>query len=283
MSLTPLEFARALTQGATGPSTGISTPSIRPQHDLTKVKTTNRIPEGTSPSGTPFWGEDPESWDSVVIKGQRLPGICAVKGKGFSQRLDRKKSAGKNGHSVTHLGVDCAKIEITITMWTEEHLRAWEKLIPLLKPRAKTQRTVDRYKLSGAGTVGLQDQTTTVFNQSGTSDAGDRSGFQSLTKSLAEKQKRVVSEGGPEPVPIYHPALSLYKIGAVIILSATFPEDQGKGVFTVKLDCEEFVTGANRKGSVSTKRKAPDLTTLGPGAITRKLQATTPATDNTQP
>lgn len=253
------------------------------QEDLTLAARASRVPGDQSPNAVPFWGEDPESWDTVIILGVRLPGICEVKGKGFHQRIDRKKSPGKNGCTYTHLGIEAAKFDLIIQLWTEQHLLDFAKLIPLLKPRKKTTKTVDRYKLSGPNTPGLSGLSSSGINKSG---INDQSGFQGLTSSLAAKQKATVTEGGPKPIPIYHPALALYQIRACMVIDASLPE-KGKGkdgdMYTVHLSCEEYLSGASKNGSVSTKKGTADITLLGKGALSRQLQPSTPSDDNTGP
>ena len=88
---------------------------------------------GEATSGSPFWEDNPDAWDAVYLGGMRIPGLCAVSGKGFEQRIDKKKTAGKHGAKLTHTGNDCADFEIAVRMWTPEHLRDFERLMRELK------------------------------------------------------------------------------------------------------------------------------------------------------
>jgi len=85
-------------------------------------------------TGVPFWGDQPESWDRVILGGQELPGLAEVDGE-ISQRLDRKKVPGQNGETVTHLGWEPTAVDITLELWTAEHLRRFVELADIIKPK----------------------------------------------------------------------------------------------------------------------------------------------------
>lgn len=83
------------------------------------------------------------AWDKVLIgvpydqsKGEQpyTPGICTVevmKGRG----VDKKKSAGKDGTTVTFQGIENADVRIDVMIWTPEQLRQFVSLWSLLCPK----------------------------------------------------------------------------------------------------------------------------------------------------
>lgn len=91
----------------------------------------------------PFWGVAPTSldpsnanfpvWDIVLLAGQTLPGLCAVKG-GRAQRFDVKKSKGTNFGTLTAQGYDPAEFTITERIWTPQQLNALWTMMPILEP-----------------------------------------------------------------------------------------------------------------------------------------------------
>jgi hypothetical protein len=82
----------------------------------------------------PFWTDDPESWDTVVLGGATLPGIAEVHFD-KSRDVDKKKSKGNDGITLTDNGADAAEGEITLTIWTAEQWRDWQRIKPKLDPQ----------------------------------------------------------------------------------------------------------------------------------------------------
>lgn len=50
------------------------------------------------------------------------------------RRLQNKKQNGGDGATPTFRGLDPAKVEITVTIWTPAQLAAWDALLPLIFP-----------------------------------------------------------------------------------------------------------------------------------------------------
>jgi hypothetical protein len=90
-------------------------------------------------SGIPHWDESPEAYERVIIKGVTLPGAATVSGDGYKRRVDKKRTPGLHGETTTDLGQDAAEIEITLELWTAQHLADFHTMVKrVLAPRRKT-------------------------------------------------------------------------------------------------------------------------------------------------
>jgi hypothetical protein len=151
-----------------------------PYEDFSKV---SRPPTGETPGGVAYWGKHPEAWEELYLENLRLPGLIRINGNGFEQRLKTKKAPGRKGAKITYVGSDPANVDITLTMWTEEHLRAFESFIRQFMP----------------------------------------------------------NKGTSVPLRVNHPALALYNIQALTVLSAGFPVPGGReGLWTVTIKTIEW-------------------------------------------
>lgn len=78
-------------------------------------------------------------WDYVTIEfpnsgvPNQTPGICTVSVR-RGRKLDRKKSSGSDGETLTFTGVNNADIEIAVTIWTPEQLDILIDLWKILQP-----------------------------------------------------------------------------------------------------------------------------------------------------
>ena len=79
-------------------------------------------------------------WDYVEISyletlgvSGKTPGVCTVSVR-RGRKIDRKKSAGSDGETITFSGINNADIEIAITIWTPEQLDVLTKMWALLQP-----------------------------------------------------------------------------------------------------------------------------------------------------
>lgn len=118
--------------------------------DYTRTNTEGVARVPTAPAaGVPFWGDSPESWDTVTIAGRSLPGICTVTGKA-GRRVDRRQTPGKHGTTVTYLGDAPAEFTITLKLWTAEHLAEYQALLEFL-------RSVDGPMRAAAGALPLKN------------------------------------------------------------------------------------------------------------------------------
>jgi hypothetical protein len=80
--------------------------------------------------------DDPESWNTVVLAGIKVPGLAKVVGN-VSRKLDVKNAKGVDGATVTDDGADPSKIEITILLRSRAEWASFQQLIPLLNPNVK--------------------------------------------------------------------------------------------------------------------------------------------------
>jgi hypothetical protein len=268
------------------PATPPPNASDGPYADLTRSGT-QADPKA---KGVPFWGDEAGSWDAVWLKGIRLPGIAEVDGRGFSRRVDKKRSAGRNGATVTHMGLEPADIDITLTLWTPQHLTELQEVLKSIRPaKASAATAPNPDKLSAQAEGSDKFSRWSVIGGGlepysvGAAPWETAKPFSPLMDQSAAAKKK-----GAEnlAVAIYHPALALYGIGKVVIVSASFPEGSKEGRFKVKIKCVEWVSGAKAKGTVATPAQASrvDLTEAGPGAVARRVDGKrTPAEDNTGP
>lgn len=153
----------------------------------------------TTASEAPFWGDEPESWDTAFVAGIKLPGVCRVKG-GVKRKFDRKHTSGRNGPSVTYTGDDAAEFSIVVKVWTPEHLQELAAVVS----RLKSMRGEVTTKTS-AGTGGLVGTATTW-----TPSATPKSKFPQMA------------------LEVRHPTLSLIGITAAHLIEMSIPEPAGE-------------------------------------------------------
>lgn len=89
-------------------------------------------------TGIPFWGDSPDSWNTVVMAGRRLPGIARVGGAAFDIRVDRKAIPGEHGEHMTTLGREPCDPEIEVQLWTPGHLKDFLAIVALFMPKSQT-------------------------------------------------------------------------------------------------------------------------------------------------
>lgn len=100
--------------------------------DISRAKPEGSLRIPRAPDGrAPFWGDSPESWDTVTLASTDLPGVCSVSGR-VARRVDRKTTSGRHATTVTYLGDEPAEFTITVKLWTEAHLLSFEALLDAL-------------------------------------------------------------------------------------------------------------------------------------------------------
>lgn len=82
----------------------------------------------------PWPDRAPSKWDTVVLGGVALPGVCTVSVK-LANELDVKKPKGGAGASVTSQGPEASTVDITLTFHDPEHLSEWEDAVKVLRPK----------------------------------------------------------------------------------------------------------------------------------------------------
>lgn len=128
MSTNPLSLALPTAAGGALPQ--------RVEEDLLAAPTTS-----ASAQGLPFWGDNPDAWDTALIAGRTIPGRVAVTAK-VKNRVDRKSVPGSHGAKYTHIGYAPAEVTLDIEVWTPEHLSRLNDLVRLIRPRKGTPEPV---------------------------------------------------------------------------------------------------------------------------------------------
>lgn len=203
--------------------------------------------------GVPFWGDAPESWETVVVAGYSLPGICSLDGK-VTRRHDKKKSPGVNGATLTYISDDQAAFTVTVRMWTPEHLATYEKVIGFIRNMVLASSEAKKNTLS---------QSEKIIDK-------------------RQKERNQYSKFPIAPVDIVHPVLTLHRIKAAHVIEYGFPKAKGdpaEGIYEATIHFLEYVPGS--KGSVVTPKSALNLETrYGKGALGDQLAKSKPSTVN---
>jgi hypothetical protein len=86
----------------------------------------------------------PNPWDNVWVNWQQLPGICKASGLP-TIGIDKKKSNGRNGLTLTVNGYLPGPIEIESLVWTPEQWDKWQEIIPFIwqKPTSAKMKASD--------------------------------------------------------------------------------------------------------------------------------------------
>lgn len=86
-------------------------------------------------SQTPYWGDAPLLWDAIKLGGITLYGVARPSG-GISRRINTQPIAGEDsGGTTTDLGYDGAKVNVTVKMWRQEDLDAFQQFADQFRPR----------------------------------------------------------------------------------------------------------------------------------------------------
>jgi hypothetical protein len=218
-------------------------------------------------AGQPFWGEKPLAWDTVTVAGRRLPGIARVSGTAMEHRTDRQKTRGKSGAKIVLQGYEPAPFEVVLLLWTEEHLRTFESLIPVLKPRYPVQRstpgpapsqpvTEEAAGAMGMGGIRVRDASGNLVTYAQFATAVNR-----------RTAPRTRPARGPAPVDVAHPALAMWGIRSAQVLSVGFPEPRAEGGDgrEVRIKCLEWV-GRRGAAVVAPTASGTDFTAGVPTA-----------------
>lgn len=191
--------------------------------------------------GVAYWGDYPDAYDTVVLAGFALPGLCSVKGKGYEMRKSHRSVPGKHGASIVYIANEPAEFVISIMLTTEEHLRAYEKLVPAFKPTAKPK--------SSSG-----PSQTDAFTYAFTGQAVSRTGKVGNTTTT---QVVLGDDSQPGYLSVSHPMLALYRISHCRVLLATIPvQVEDKGMWQVELHCIEEVLQRKAKTGVTAAASA---------------------------
>lgn len=98
-------------------------------------RTAQQLDDSTrSQSAIPFWGDDPDAWDTIFFAGEAAPGLAKVTGE-VKNRVDKKMLPGTNGAKMTHIGYEPAEVDVELRLWMPEQLKAFADLVKQLRPR----------------------------------------------------------------------------------------------------------------------------------------------------
>jgi hypothetical protein len=86
------------------------------------------------PGWTGAGGAADDSWNSVQMASEVLPGICEIKGLDVGIECDTKKARGSDQPTSKDNGVDPAKFEIHEWM-NESHFVGFQRIVQVLNPR----------------------------------------------------------------------------------------------------------------------------------------------------
>lgn len=221
------------------------------------------------------WADNPDAYDHVILAGKPLLGLCRLKGKGFEQRLHRKKIAGRNGESVRFIALEPAEFHIEWDMWMPSHWQAYQKLIPTLKtlkrlPAKKPPVVLDAsqdesaglatYNIDSGGFVHNEGSVVQYLAAYKTAYGGTGSGADPKLLEMAAKVQRTETSASQPSfatpiVPVYHPFLAALGISLVHILRLHIPEDKdGKGTYVARIECLEAYPPQKTKSKVEVPR-----------------------------
>jgi hypothetical protein len=86
-------------------------------------------------SGIPFWDDDPEAWDHVVLGPHTLPGLAEITNLTKAEKVDVKSPSGSTGASITCSGAEPATLDIVLRVWTREQWGKLQIILPELQPK----------------------------------------------------------------------------------------------------------------------------------------------------
>jgi hypothetical protein len=98
---------------------------------------------------TPFWDASSSAeaqplerigpWESVQLGGFWLPGICEVRSPGSTRRVVYAAGPGDSHEEKIDTGAESADVQIIVTVWTRDHLAAWESFHEHLEKNTGTR------------------------------------------------------------------------------------------------------------------------------------------------
>lgn len=208
-------------------------------------------------------------WDTLVLAGEVIPGKAEVQIT-RKRATDSRKAPGSEGGTTTDHGNELAEVSVTLTLWTEDQIRALEKVYHLLEPTpAKPKKTlqvefgpstiVDLITAPQAPSPLLPSSVS--FTDVLTAPVGPAPLQENAPFSPPPVKKPVLT-----PLSIRHPACAMRRVHSVVVLEVEGPSKGGvAGTMELKLKLREWVKVP--KGNVtSTPNAAADITTL-PRAI----------------
>lgn len=82
----------------------------------------------------PFWYTNPDAWDTCFLGGVALPGVAQVK-TALKRKIDKKSGPGDRGGTLADKGQELSDISISLQLWEDFHLSAWETFLAKNLPK----------------------------------------------------------------------------------------------------------------------------------------------------
>jgi hypothetical protein len=120
--------------------------------DNKKIPFWDPISDENSGYEGPLFPRNP--WEKVTIDNLIIPGLCKVTATS-KQRIEIKKTKGKDGGTTLLLGIDPASVDIEVTIWTPEQLDTLNWLMGRLWRRPSKRAVSDR--LQGTESAEITD------------------------------------------------------------------------------------------------------------------------------
>lgn len=94
----------------------------------------------------PYWNDDPQAWDTVILGPYTLPGLVIVHDGECGSDIEIKKTKGQNLPTLEDQGRDSSVINIEVILARREHWVAWCAIVPKINPR-RADATKDPYEI----------------------------------------------------------------------------------------------------------------------------------------
>lgn len=212
-----------------------------------------------------FWGEDyaVNPFDSVVLAGEKLPGICKVSGTP-SVMIERQRPNGRDAAALIRRGYQQPEIEIEMLIWTPAHWGIWQGMQLKFWRKPNKSGTFEEPKTNPVPKVG---QSKTVTQQENIQKAQQANAIIAREQQAIRTSKVATVENA---ISIYHPALAPLGICNVILESISAPVDGPEPqTKIVKIKCIEHIAAGvanvvRKTKGTATKASTPDPTVAKP-------------------
>jgi hypothetical protein len=188
-------------------------------------------------------------WQSVTMPGvphsgkslPRTPGICDVTCD-KQREVDKKKAKGSDGARITLAGLQPAKVEIRVHIWTPEQLKELDILRPIIFPGPQKMKSTKQVPTTGTVyTAGLGSVPgVTTFTGGATT--------YNTTKSVPS----VTTVQVTQPFDVYHPVLDSQSVSSLLFIRCTGPTKSDKVPNAMVFTFEAMEWSLPKKGKNAT-------------------------------
>jgi hypothetical protein len=193
-------------------------------------------------------------WETLMLYGvpvnapsqPQTPGICEVTCD-KARDVDKKKKKGSDGARITLGGLEPAKVEVRVHVWTPQQLKELDSLRKIIFPGPQKQTT----------TKVTPDKPVTSYQFFGTLDSSGNTTGQALTiPQVATSTKKTTTKTVQvtQPFDVYHPVLDSQSVSSLIFVRATGPtkSDKVPGGMTFVFEAIEFLQPKKGVNSTTT-------------------------------